>query len=208
VFDIEPASIILIGIFLLVAFPVHEFAHAAAAYAQGDATAKLFGRLTLNPRAHFDPLGGMMVIVSVLLGGFLFGWAKPTPVNTANLRDRRNGEVLVALAGPASNLAMAVVMALVIRVLVAADVPVPALLAQTLWLFVVFNVALALFNLIPIPPLDGSTLLFRFLPTRYVWQVRPILAQYGIFILIAFVLILSRPLAGLIFGVAEFLVAA
>jgi len=208
VFDIEPASIILIGIFLLVAFPVHEFAHAAAAYVQGDATAKLFGRLTLNPRAHFDPLGGMMVIVSVLLGGFLFGWAKPTPVNTANLRDRRNGEVLVALAGPASNLAMAVGMALVIRVLVAVAAPVPALLAQTLWLFVVFNVALALFNLIPIPPLDGSTLLFRFLPPHYVWKVRPILAQYGIFILIAFVLILSRPLAGLIFGVAEFLVAA
>ena len=91
--SIEPIQIVLIAIFLLVAFPVHEFAHAAAAYLLGDATAKLFGRLTLNPIVHFDTYGGMMTIISVLFGGFLFGWAKPTPVNEANLRDRRNGIV-------------------------------------------------------------------------------------------------------------------
>ena len=206
--SITPVDIIMIAIFLLVAFPVHEFAHAAVAYMQGDATAKLFGRMTLNPVVHFDPFGGMMTIISVLLGGFLFGWAKPTPVNPANLRDRRNGEVWVALAGPASNLVMAILGAFVFRVLFAVDVGLPELVYQGAFLFVVFNVALAIFNLIPIPPLDGSVLLFRFLPPRQAWELRPLLAQYGIFILLAFILLLSRPLSGLIFGVAGFLVGS
>lgn len=203
---------IMIAIFLLVAFPVHEFAHAAVAYLQGDATAKLFGRMTLNPIVHFDPFGGLMTIVTILLSPFLIGWAKPTPVNTANLRDRRNGEVYVSLAGPASNLVMAIAGALVIRVLVATGLDVPPLLANALWLFVVFNVALAIFNLIPIPPLDGSVLLFRVLPPQQAWQLRPILAQYGIYILIAVLLVQSylpsQPLSSLIFGVASFLVGA
>lgn len=198
--------LVLIGIFLLVAFPVHEFAHAAAAYLQGDATAKLFGRLTLNPVVHFDRLGGLMVIVSALLGGFLFGWAKPTPVNTANLRDRRNGEVFVALAGPLSNLAMAVVAALVYRLL-GLDAT-SGLVDLGVFLFVVFNVALAIFNLLPVPPLDGATILFRFLSPQQAWQVRGVLGQYGIFILIAFILIASRPLSAVIVGVSRFLVGA
>ncbi|MEW6223739.1 MAG: site-2 protease family protein [Chloroflexota bacterium] len=206
--SIEPIDLLLIAIFLLVAFPVHEFAHAAVAYMQGDATAKLFGRMTLNPVVHFDPIGGLMTIVSVLVGGFLFGWAKPTPVNTANLRDRRNGEVWVALAGPASNLVMAILGAFVFRLLFALDVVLPEIVWQGIWLFVVFNVALAIFNLIPIPPLDGSVLLFRVLSPRQAWELRPMLAQYGIFVLIAFILLLSRPLSGLIFGVADFLVGA
>ena len=204
--SITPVDIIMIAIFLLVAFPVHEFAHAAVAYMQGDATAKLFGRMTLNPVVHFDPFGGMMTIISVLLGGLLFGWAKPTPVNPANLRDRRNGEVWVALAGPASNLVMAILGAFVFRVLFALDVALPELVYQGVFLFVLFNVALAIFNLIPIPPLDGSVLLFRVLSPRQAWELRPLLAQYGIFILLAFILLLSRPLGGLIVGVAYFLV--
>jgi Zn-dependent protease len=204
---IQPDQVILIAIFLLVGFPVHEFAHAFVAYRLGDATAKMFGRLTLNPVVHFDPIGGLFLIISVLAGtGFIFGWAKPTPVNPGNLRDRRNGEVLVSLAGPASNLIMACAMALVVRALVAAGADVPDLVGQVLLGFVFYNVALAVFNFIPIPPLDGASLLFRFLPLRYAWQVRPFLTQYGLIILLAFIFLGGRILGNVIVNVAYFLV--
>jgi len=202
------ANLILVGIFLLVAFPVHEFAHAAVANLQGDATAKLFGRMTLNPIVHFDRVGGLMTVITIFLTPFLFGWAKPTPVNPSNLRDRRNGEVYVAIAGPASNLVMAILGAIVFRVLVALQVPLPDIGWYAIWMFVVFNIALTIFNLIPIPPLDGSALLYRVLSPQQAWQVRPLLAQYGFFVLIAFILLLSRPLSELIFGVASLLVGA
>ena len=204
--SITPTDIILIAIFLLVAFPVHEFAHAAVAYWQGDATAKLLGRMTLNPIVHFDPMGGLLTVISILLSPFLFGWAKPTPINPANFRDRRNGEVIVSLAGPASNLLMAVLGAVVFRILYALQAPIPDLLWTSLYYFVVFNVALAIFNLIPVPPLDGSALLFRVLSPRQVWQVRPFLAQYGIFIVLAVVLLGGNLLGNVIFGFAHLLV--
>jgi Zn-dependent protease len=209
-FDIQPIDFVMIAIFLLVAFPVHEFSHAYTAYLLGDATAKLFGRLTLNPAAHFDPVGGLMTVISILFSPILFGWAKPTPVNPANLRDRRNGELLVAIAGPLSNLAMAIVGALLLRLLIAAGSGLPSniyeVVGNVLFYFVYFNVALAIFNLIPIPPLDGSNILFRFLSPSQIWQIRPILAQYGIFIVIIVVLLLGRALGEAIYNVALFLV--
>ncbi|HEY4188977.1 MAG TPA: site-2 protease family protein, partial [Candidatus Limnocylindrales bacterium] len=183
--------------------------HALAAYRLGDSTARLFGRLTLDPRAHFDPIGGLMLIVSVLFAGFGFGWAKPTPVNPANLRDRRNGEVFVALAGPASNFLMAVAGAFVYRVLDTAGVELRiGLLGYVLYLFVLYNVVLAIFNFLPVPPLDGSTLLYRVLTPRQAWQIRPFLTQYGIFLVLAVVLLLSRPLSVVIYGVTDALVGA
>lgn len=203
---IDPERIVLVAIFLLVGFPVHEFAHAATAYLLGDATAKHFGRLTLNPAAHFDPLGGLMLVLSVLVGGFVIGWAKPTPVNPANLRDRRNGEVVVALAGPVSNFLMAVVGAAVVRLVVGLEIAIPAALGTILLLFVFYNVALMIFNLIPVPPLDGSTLLFRFLDPRTAWQLRPILNQYGFLMILVFVFTAGRPIAGFMFDVTRLLV--
>jgi Zn-dependent protease len=185
---------ILVVIFLGIAFPVHEFAHAFVAYRLGDGTAKLFGRLSLNPVVHFDPMGGLLLVISALssavlpTGGFIFGWAKPTPVNPSNLRDRRNGEVLVALAGPVSNLIMAVLGALVFRALGAFNVVLPEILDRVLISFVAFNIALAIFNLIPVPPLDGSAILFRLVSPQTAWQLRPMLAQYGLLIVIVFIL--------------------
>lgn len=203
---IDTSTIILIAIFLLVAFPVHEFSHALVAYRLGDGTAKMFGRLTLNPVVHFDPIGGLFLVITALLpGGLLFGWAKPTPVNPSMLRDRRNGEVLVALAGPASNLIMASIAAVVFRVLDTTGTTVPSLVYELLLGFVVYNVGLAVFNMLPIPPLDGSNLLFRFMSPQQAWQWRPVLQQYGFIILIIVIVALSRPLGGLITSVARVL---
>jgi Zn-dependent protease len=198
-------NLVMIAIFLGIAFPVHEFAHAAVAYMRGDATAKLFGRMTLNPVVHFDPIGGLMTVISIFIGGFLFGWAKPTPVNPSNMKNRKNDEVLVALAGPASNLVMAILGAFVFRIVVAVELALPALVMQGIYLFVVFNVMLAIFNMIPVPPLDGGTLLFRFLPPRQAWQLRPFLSQYGMFIVLAVVLLGGRFLSSAINGVALWL---
>jgi len=184
-------ALVVVGIMLLVAFPIHEFAHALAAYRLGDGTAKLFGRLNLNPVTHFDPLGGTLLAVTIigsaLAGGFFgFGWAKPTPVNPSNLAGGRVGDAMVALAGPLSNLVLAIAAALPLRYLVAN----PDLIDQTgflfaiLFFFVQINLLLMLFNLIPVPPLDGSRVLFAFLDPRTAWQARRFLEQYGFLILI------------------------
>ncbi len=202
---------VLISIFLLLAFPVHEFAHAFVAYRLGDGTAKVFGRLTLNPIVHFDPFGGLLLVITALSGsGLLFGWAKPTPVNPSNLRDRRNGEVAVALAGPASNLIMACIGAVVFRVLDTAGVFDPraitsvndprVLVFNVLTLFVEINIVLAIFNLIPVPPLDGSALLFRVISPMTAWRIRPVLAQYGSIILLGTIFLLFFSPLGNVLG--------
>ena len=162
------AAIIVVAIMLLVGFPVHEFSHALAAYRLGDSTARFMGRLTLNPIAHFDPLGGILLAVTMLSGsGFAFGWAKPTPVNPRNLEYGRWGEAIVAAAGPISNLVLAIVAAIPLRYILAnltlaSEVPLLAL--QILLLFIQINLVLMVFNLFPIPPLDGSKMLHAVLP--------------------------------------------
>jgi Zn-dependent protease len=191
------AQFITIGIILLVSFPVHEFSHALAALRLGDGTAKLFGRLTLNPIVHFDPLGGLMLLLTGLLG-FGFGWAKPTPVNPNNLRGGRQGEAIVSFAGPASNLVLAVAAALPLRYILATDVAVPDLVTFILADFVLINLALMVFNLIPIPPLDGAKVLYALLDPRTAYQVRPYLEQYGFFFL--FFLIIPLGPGGSILG--------
>jgi Zn-dependent protease len=189
---ILPAAIV-VAIMLLVGLPVHEFSHALVAFRLGDGTAKLFGRLTLNPIAHFDPVGGTLLaltfIGSAATGNALgFGWAKPTPVNPFNLAGGRRGEAMVAAAGPLSNLVLAIAGALPLRYLLANPelaTQIPLIVLQVLDLFVEINLLLMIFNLIPIPPLDGSKVLFAFLDRRTEYQVRPFLEQYGFFILLA-----------------------
>jgi Zn-dependent protease len=189
---ILPAAIV-VGIMLLVGLPVHEFSHALAAYRLGDGTAKLFGRLTLNPIAHFDPVGGTLLaltfIGSAATGNALgFGWAKPTPVNPLNLAGGRRGEAIVAAAGPLSNLVLATAGAIPLRYLLANPElasQLPLIVLHVLDLFVTINLVLMIFNLIPIPPLDGSKVMFAFMDRRTEYQVRPFLEQYGFFILLA-----------------------
>ena len=204
------AAIALIAFFLLLSFPIHEFAHAFAAYRLGDSTAKLFGKLTLNPIAHFDQFGGTMLVISILVTGFPLGFAQ-TPINPRNLRGRY-GEAIVALAGPLSNLLIAAVIAIPLRVILAN----PAFaysnltVVDILSFIVEGSIILGLFNLIPIPPLDGGTVLLSLVSPRTAWQLRPFLAQYGIFIIILLILplggqsILGRvllPITDAIFGV-------
>ncbi len=187
---LDPAAllerVILIAVLLLVSLPIHEFSHALAAYRLGDSTARLFGRLTLNPIVHFDPVGGTLLAISVLLGSG-FGWAKPTPVNPRNLEGGRWGEAIVAAAGPVSNLVLAIAASIPFRYMQATGMNVP-LIADVLFLFVYINLLLMVFNFIPIPPLDGGAVLFAFLPPETAWRLRPILAQYGLVILILLIL--------------------
>lgn len=205
--QIEPAAIIAVGIMLLVGFPVHEFSHALAAYRLGDGTAKMFGRLTLNPIVHFDPLGGLLLVISALGTGFFFGWAKPTPVNPLNLQGGRRGEAIVALAGPASNFIMAVAAAIPLRFILGASMDVPDIVVQVLYFFVLINVLLGLFNLIPIPPLDGYRVLLGVLDPRLAWQIRPVLEQYGLFILLIFLFTIGgRLLSGIALEIVSFLI--
>jgi Zn-dependent protease len=165
---------IFVGMFFLVSGPVHECSHAFAAWKLGDGTAKLFGRVTLDPIRHFDPIGGTLLAGSVLLGLISggatigFGWAKPTPVNPFNLRGRYSDSI-VSAAGPLSNLALAAVCAIGFRILWAGggypdNTSAINMLTLVFFIGMELNVLLMLFNLIPIPPLDGSKILMSFLP--------------------------------------------
>ena len=185
---ITPERIIAIALIILVSFPVHEFSHALAAYRLGDGTAKLFGRLTLNPVVHFDPMGAAFLVISSLIGRGI-GWAKPTPVNTANLRYGSAGDAIVSFAGPASNLVLAAIVALPLRVILNSDLrfEVPAFAQNIMLNFIVINLGLFVFNLIPVPPLDGSSILLAALDPRTAYQVRPVLLQYGPIILLVLI---------------------
>lgn len=199
--NIRPETLVAVAIFLLVGFPVHEFSHALVAYRLGDGTAKMFGRLTLNPIVHLDPVGSLILVASALLGsGFIIGWAKPTPVNPSMLRGGRRAEAWVAAAGPVSNLVMAVVAALALRAIVALDLvnsDAVLFVANVVYIFVLINLALFIFNLIPIPPLDGSKVMFALMNPQTVWQIRPKLEQWGFLILIVVMII---PINGISIG--------
>src|SRR5690242_19470859 len=146
---------------------IHEISHGFMALFFGDKTAEYEGRLTLNPITHIDLFGSIILPLLLYLSnaGFMLGWAKPVPYNPYNLRNRKIAEPMVAFAGPLSNLFIAVIFGIIIRVLVSASM-ISNLLVIIFGFIVLVNISLAIFNLIPVPPLDGSKILFSFLPFK------------------------------------------
>jgi Zn-dependent protease len=205
-------SLVAVGIFLLVGFPVHEFSHAFAAFRLGDSTARWQGRLTLNPIVHFDPLGGGLLALSAIAGGFFIGWAKPTPVNPYNLRGGRRGEATVALAGPLSNLIMAAIVALPLRLILmnpetrtmVGSNDVALFVFNTADFFVVINLFLMVFNLLPIPPLDGWRVLLGLLDARTSYTLRQY-EQYGFILILVIFLAGARIIGDLVFTLHDLL---
>ncbi|HUR16611.1 MAG TPA: site-2 protease family protein [Candidatus Limnocylindrales bacterium] len=183
--------LIAAAIIILISFPVHEFSHAFAAFKLGDSTARYQGRLTLNPAKHFDPLGGILLLLGAVVGGFLIGWAKPTPVNPINLRGGRRSEALVALAGPLSNLILAALVAIPLRIILMTPEMRGAVGSNELAVFlfgvaetfVFINLILMVFNLLPIPPLDGWHVLLSLVNPRTAYTLRQY-EQYGFIIIV------------------------
>ncbi|HEX2156505.1 MAG TPA: site-2 protease family protein [Actinomycetes bacterium] len=194
----EPQLFVAFVIAVIIGITFHEFSHAAVASLQGDQTARSQGRLTLNPIAHLDPLGS----IALILAGF--GWGRPVPVNPGALRNRRFGGIMVGLAGPAANFVVALVSVIALRIAYPAtgltfDVPFSLRLLYTL---VAVNVILGVFNLLPIPPLDGSTLLSIILPPSRQNIVR-FLEQYGIFLLLGLLILAPNLLTPIFRAITE-----
>jgi Zn-dependent protease len=196
----DPQLFFAFVIAVIVGITFHEFSHAAVATLQGDQTARSQGRLTLNPISHLDPLG----TIALVLAGF--GWGRPVPFSPANLRSRRWGAALVGLAGPAANFLLALASVIALRLLYASALGSFQVdfRVRLLEMLVLLNVVLGVFNLLPIPPLDGSRLLSIFLPPSR-QNIVYFLDQYGIFLLLG-VLILAPGLLTPVFrGITRFL---
>ncbi len=180
------SEIILRLLALIAALSIHEFSHALAAEYFGDPTAKLKNRLTLNPIAHLDPIGTLMFVVTLFGTGMIFGWGKPVPVDPYNLKNPKKDMAIIAFAGPLSNLISALFVAILFRVIGILNIDI---ISQTLIpffaTFMSLSIFLAVFNLFPVPPLDGSKILYGILPDKQAQSTALFLNQYGTFILIA-----------------------
>ena len=190
----NPLAFSLIAIPLLYSVILHELAHGWVANRMGDPTARHAGRLTLDPRAHIDMWGTILMPILLLLisgGSFMFAYAKPVPYNPYNLKDKRWGPALVGAAGPAANLAVAIVFGMMVRFLPMSN------FVSLLGLIVYANILLMVFNLVPIPPLDGSKVLFAILPDSMA-NFKMNLERYGYFILIIFIFYFFRILVPII----------
>ncbi len=178
-------------IILIVSIMAHEVSHGAAAYYFGDSTAKNQGRLTLNPLKHIDLFGSIILplVLFVTQTGFIFGWAKPVPYNPYNLHPRRLGEFCVAIAGIITNFLLAIIFAIVIRLAVAWGFSDEVL--RLMAYIVLLNITLGVFNLVPIPPLDGSKILFTLVPYRYERELL-VLERYGFFLVVVFLVFFGQ----------------
>jgi Zn-dependent protease len=185
----DPVAFILLAVPLLYSIILHELAHGWVAYRMGDQTAKWQGRLSLNPLKHLDPIGTLMLFI------FGFGWAKPVPVNFNNLRDRRRGLIFVSSAGVVANILLAFIAFALYRFFS----PEPSSVAATLLYYLAeINIILASFNLIPIPPLDGSKILMGFTSEKFQYSLLR-LEPYGFFVIIGLLYIGAlNPLIGLL----------
>jgi Zn-dependent protease len=189
--QIDPVFFVSVIVTFLIAITVHEFMHAWTAWVLGDDTARLLGRISLNPAVHFDPVGALMFLL-LALGFPAIAWGKPVPVNDYRLRPagrfgRHGSMALVAFAGPLSNVVLGAAAAAILRFNAAMNIDL-GVMTQFLWTFMSINFLLAAFNMIPLPPLDGSRILTAFLPSFW----RPVLApleRYGVFLLFLLILI-------------------
>jgi Zn-dependent protease len=181
----EQVPLIFQLIILLFSVIIHEVFHGLAALHFGDDTAERMGRLTLNPIKHLDPIGSVLLplMLVIINTGFIFGWAKPVPYNPLKLKDPRRDTALLAFSGPLANFSLALFFGLITRVILITSSFISLL--PYLMFIVWINLILGIFNLMPIPPLDGSKILFYFFPSR---ELEMILSQYGIIILLFFIM--------------------
>ena len=188
--DVSIERLIAGVVALLVGLTFHEFSHALTADQLGDMRPRAMGRLTLNPIAHIDPIGALMLVVAG------FGWAKPVMVNPAALRGGRRSMALVAFAGPIANVVVAIAFAVVFRVMTLANVE-SGFFLSLVALIVQLNILLAIFNLIPIPPLDGYNVALAYLPPRQAVTIQRY-APYGIIVLLLLIFLPGSPLRALL----------
>jgi Zn-dependent protease len=211
---VGPASnILLFAPILLFSVVIHEYAHARVALAEGDDTALMLGRVTLNPLRHIDPIGTVLVPLGLwaMQAGFLFGWARPVPVNPRNFRNYRRGDIRVSLAGVAANFGLAIVCTLVAIVLVriqdaAGASAVTTALIRMARFGILFNLILGVFNLVPLPPLDGSHVLYHLLPPELGARYRE-LGRFS-FVFLAAILFVPGLLDAIFYPVGVLMAAA
>jgi len=205
---VEIIIIVFFIIALVFSVVIHEVAHGAVANSLGDPTAKFSGRLTLNPLKHLDPFGSFIIPFLMFLStGIAFGYAKPVPINPLNLRDKRFGMVKVAVAGVAANFALALFFGLIIRFWPEIANPMATMFRSLLELVVKLNLWLMIFNLVPIPPLDGSHILFALLPASQA-EFKLFLQRYGLIFFLVFVFYFSSIISPIVYFLGRLIVGA